>query len=166
MSNRITKIEKILDSFFSNPYPKFKMNMDIEGIDHNYLKKLFKNEDFIRNIVIKINSKVYDLATLNDLCLCHEDFKNIIDSLIYLYCDEIIDRKTGHLILFQIMRNCLMEDGVNIIDESTKSTDNIIIPYYKYDFKKIKDFNIEDNLFMVSELGRFAKEINKIKNND
>lgn len=135
--------------------------MDIEGIENNYLKKLFKNEDFIRNLVFKINSKTWDLATLSDICLCHEDFKNIIDSLIYLYYDKIIDRKTGHLILFEIMNNCLMEDDVSIIDESTKSTDNIVLAYYKYDFKNLKDFNIEDNLFMVSELGRFAKELKK-----
>ena len=161
MSNRITKIEKILDSFFSNSYPKFKMNMDIEGIDNSYLRKTFKNTDFIRKLVIKINTEIWDLATLNDVCLCHNDFRNIIDSLILLYHDEIIDRRTGHLISFEIMRNCLIEGCSDVIDERTKNADNITLPYYIFNFDKTKDFNIEDNLFMTSELGRFAKELGR-----
>ena len=161
MSNRITKIEKILDSFFSNSYPKFKMNMDIEGIDNSYLRKTFKNTDFIRKLVIKINTEIWDLATLNDVCLCHNDFRNIIDSLILLYHDEIIDRRTGHLISFEIMRNCLIEGCSDVIDERTKNADNITLPYYIFNFDKTKDFNIEDNLFMTSELGRFAKELER-----
>ena len=159
MTKRKSKSDKILESLFSNPYPKFKMNMDIEGINNSYLRKTFKNTDLIRKLVNKINTETWDLATLNDICLCHDDFRNIIDSLILLYHDEIIDRRTGHLILFEIMRNCLMEGCSDVIDERTKNADNITLPYYIFNFDKTKDFNIEDNLFMTSELGRFAKEL-------
>ena len=159
MNKRKSKSDNIIESLFSNPYPKFKMNMDIEGIDSSYLRKTFKNIDFIRKLVIKINTGILDLVTLNDVCLCHRDFSNIIDSLILLYHDGIIDMRTGHLILFEIMRNCMFEGYSNVIDEKTKNTDNITLPYYIFNFDKTKDFNIEDNLFMTSELGRFAKEL-------
>ena len=161
MSKRKSKSDNIIELFFSNPYPKFRMNMDIEGIDSSYLRKTFKNIDFIRKLVIKINTEIWDLATLNDVCLCHDDFSNIIDSLILLYHDEIIDMRTGHLILFEIMRNCMFEGYSSVIDEGTKNTDNITLPYYIFNFDNTKDFNIEDNLFMTSELGRFAKEIGR-----
>lgn len=161
MSKRKSKSDNIIESFFSNPYPKFRMNMDIEGIDSLYLRKTFKNTDFIRKLVIKINNEIWDLATLNNVRLCHDDFSNIIDSLILLYHDEIIDMRTGHLILFEIMRNCMFEGYSSVIDESTKNTENITLPYYIFNFDNTNDFNIDDNLFMTSELGRFAKELGR-----
>ena len=159
--SKVKKSEKILDSFFSNPYSKFRLIMDIEGISVNELKKKFSNPDFIREFVVYIDTKLWDLATISDICLCNIDFKDMVDKLICLYHDSIIDRRSGHQIMFEIMRNCMIEGCKSAIDEKTKNAENITLPYYLYDFTKVKDFNIKDNLFIVTELGRFAKELNK-----